>query len=628
MNQSRPWLVLVLALFCLPLFVDLGRLDVGTDEAIYSFAVDRILETGNWIEPKSIPNEDWAFLEKPPLKFWIVAAPIAAGILPHDEFGIRFWDAAFGGLAFVYVFAIGCLLAGPVCGAVAALILFSHWPLVFDHGLRSNNMESALLLSYCGGIYHLLRWGRTPDLLVRRSLSEGGKVGPTYHSRQDRQPYVGPTFRSGAYRHATAFALYFVLGFMTKFVAAIFLPFVAALAVLVVRDYRSRFQRDWRIWTWCAGLTLALCAPWFIWAHLKYGAFFWQTILSEAVYRRFTTFLNPVHVQPWYYYFVTMWERFGDSGINYLLLAGIVVLTIQTIRRRWSEGFVVLLWLLVPMLLISLGTSKLYHYAYPFLPPAALAAGYLAALVLMLAPVPLARALEGAYDAAVSRVPALLAIFKRPRFRSAMMLIAAAAVVVGLVSLIYGPIRLTVGRTVLFRSSGVIRPLGIVVLFGTMAAAGHRVSRLVVMLLVLAVLPLQAYRDAWTRIAVDEHPMRSASECLARLESRMPAAPGLYVDVPGEYISHPLYYYFRRVRPWTSAKESDPAAMARYLDDPAEQRPMLVWDKTYRTFMNARATVESGPPASPPLVAFPDVVLLLPGRYAACNVEVSRLPQR
>jgi hypothetical protein len=38
--------------------------------------------------------------------------------------GLRFWDALFGATAFVYVFAIGSLLAGPVCGAVAVLLLF------------------------------------------------------------------------------------------------------------------------------------------------------------------------------------------------------------------------------------------------------------------------------------------------------------------------------------------------------------------------------------------------------------------------------------------------------------------------------------------------------------------------
>jgi hypothetical protein len=65
MSLSRPWLALVLALFCLPLFIGLGREDIRDDEAIYSFAVERVLETGDWLEPKSIPNETWAFLEKP-----------------------------------------------------------------------------------------------------------------------------------------------------------------------------------------------------------------------------------------------------------------------------------------------------------------------------------------------------------------------------------------------------------------------------------------------------------------------------------------------------------------------------------------------------------------------------------
>jgi len=110
MSLSRPWLALVLALFCLPLFIGLGREDVRDDEAIYSFAVERVLETGDWLEPKSIPNETWAFLEKPPLKFWIVAAPIRFGLLPHNEFGFRFWDALFGALSFIYVFLIGSRL--------------------------------------------------------------------------------------------------------------------------------------------------------------------------------------------------------------------------------------------------------------------------------------------------------------------------------------------------------------------------------------------------------------------------------------------------------------------------------------------------------------------------------------
>ena len=77
LRLSRLWLVAVIVAFCLPLFTGLGKPDLETDEAIYSFAVDRILEIGDWLEPKSSPSETDVFLEKPPLKFWLVANGIA-----------------------------------------------------------------------------------------------------------------------------------------------------------------------------------------------------------------------------------------------------------------------------------------------------------------------------------------------------------------------------------------------------------------------------------------------------------------------------------------------------------------------------------------------------------------------
>ncbi len=169
---NRPWLVLVLALFGIPLFIGLGSTDLANDEAIYSYAAESILTTGDWLSPRSSPNEEITFVEKPPLKFWIVAAPIKLGLLPYNEFGLRFWDAVFGAIAFVYVFLIGRRLAGPVCGVFAVLVLFAHGPLLFEHGLRSNNMDAALVLTYTGGVYHFLRWGdpgarRWPHIAAR-----------------------------------------------------------------------------------------------------------------------------------------------------------------------------------------------------------------------------------------------------------------------------------------------------------------------------------------------------------------------------------------------------------------------------------------------------------------------------
>src|SRR5688572_18828391 len=162
------WWLLVAALFCAPLFLGLGATDLKNDEDIYSFAVQLMVETGDFLTPRAIPSESAPFFEKPPLKFWIVAGSIRAGLLPDNEFGHRFWDAVFGAVAFLYVFAIGRRLAGPLCGVIAVFVLFLHDPLLTEHGLRSNTMEAALVLSYCGAIFHSLAWSTAARLSSRR----------------------------------------------------------------------------------------------------------------------------------------------------------------------------------------------------------------------------------------------------------------------------------------------------------------------------------------------------------------------------------------------------------------------------------------------------------------------------
>jgi len=603
MSLSRPWLALVLALFCLPLFIGLGREDVRDDEAIYSFAVERVLETGDWLEPKSIPNETWAFLEKPPLKFWIVAAPIRFGLLPHNEFGFRFWDALFGALSFIYVFLIGSRLLSGFCGAVAVLVLFGHDPLLFVHGLRSNNMEAPLVLAYCGGVFHFLAWASSNRTAVRSA-------------------------------HAFAAGLFVVLGFMTKFVAVAFLPIVLATATVVVPEYRRKFRRDWLLWAGVGAVCLALVAPWFLWAWRQYGNFFWETILREAVYTRFTAYLDPTHVQPWYFYLTTMYSRFSTYGSAVLVGAGLVLLIVQTVRRRWPEGLVILLWCGVPLLLISMGTSKLYHYVYPFLPAFALAAGYAAGLASMLAAAPFSRIVQSLQEHAGARWPRAVATVRRPAVQGLLLAVAATAVGIAIITLARGPIRITIGTNDVFKSSGVFRPLLIAVVFGLAAGAGRMGTKVIVAVLVMSALPLPAYRQSLGRLDAAKHPMRTARDCIAHVQAQTAGLPrGLYVDVPAPALPYPHYYYFRTIRPWTRSESPSPAQLERYIDDPAEQRPILVWEPTYQRFQReaeAAGTPASRQTTSTPMVVFTDIIdnvlLLLPGPYGVCSSE-SRLRQ-
>ncbi len=159
LSVSRPWLALVLALFCLPLFIGLGREDVRDDEAIYSFAVDRILETGDWLRTEEQSERDRGLPRKAaaevldrrradsvrPAAARRVRHPLLGRAVRRRRLRLRVPDRVAS--------------RRPVCGAVAVLVLFVHWPLLFDHGLRSNNMEAALFLSYCGGVYHFLGLG-------------------------------------------------------------------------------------------------------------------------------------------------------------------------------------------------------------------------------------------------------------------------------------------------------------------------------------------------------------------------------------------------------------------------------------------------------------------------------------
>jgi len=539
MSLSRPWLALVLALFCLPLFVGLGDSDLDDDEASYSFAVDRILEVGEWLTPHSGPHDGRPFLEIPPLKFWIVAAPIRLGLLPHNEFGLRFWDALFGGAMFLYVFALGSRLAGPVCGATAVLVLFGHWPLLVDHGLRSNGMDAALALSYCGGIWHFFAWASSAESVPRR-------------------------------RHAVLVGLYFILGFLTAFAAALFLPLIVGMAGLLVPEYRRQLVRDWRLWCGVCALVLALSVPWFVYASVKFGSFFWRLILADSVYTGFFGYLNPSHVHPWYYYLETLYRRLADADAGPLVFGGLAVLIVQTIRRRSAEGVALLLWVTVPLAVISASTSKGYHHIYPFLPPLALGAGYLAGLVFMLAPAPVDRALDAVQRAAASFAPKAVAAL-------------------------------------------------------ALAGANRRAGPVVALVLVVGLLPLSGYYQALARLEHGKRPLGNARDCVLHVQGQAGADGGLQVEVPDGVFSHSVNYYFRSIRPWQRADTSVPASLDASLNDPSQHRPILIWDLRYQEYRRRQAV--SAPAWAQrvvsPMLTFADILLLLPGPYAACSADAA-----
>ncbi len=595
------WSVVVVALFCLPLFAGLRGTDLRGDEAFYSFAVDRTLETNDWLIPKSSPHEDAPFLEKPPLKFWIVAGAMKVGLLPHDEFGMRFWDVLFSGMAFLYIVAIGRRLAGPVCGVVAVLVLFIHGPLLYEHGLRENNMEAPLFLSYCGGLYHYLVWASTERASGRRW-------------------------------HTIAVGLCFTLGFMVKFVAALFLPLILAVASLALPSHRTRLFRDWRLWSTSAVVALLLIVPWFVYAHERFGDHFWHVIFGIHVYDRMTVGLDPSHVHAAGFYFSQLYTNLQFSNVWPITVAGSVLLLIDTMRRRWSDGFVILLWFALPLALISLATSKLYYYAYPFLPPVGLAAGYLVARGSQYLQPLAERALVAVDQWVTGRWPSVVAGRQRPGLRFVFLAISAAAGALVVWTLAIGPVRIAVGDMVLLKNSSIFRPWIIAAAFGLLGGQWKIVGRvLTVPVVVLWVLPLPTYRASLPRLVVEDHPMRSARDCLtdvrAEIRDGSPSWRGLYVAGPASAFGHQHYYYFRGLRPWERDETPADVKLHHYLYDQSQQRPVLMDASLYGSFRTRLASGDipalRDPAISTASMNLDDSVLLLPGPYARCGADGS-----
>jgi hypothetical protein len=579
---SRPlWLAVIAVVFALPLFIGLGARDLENDEAIYSYAVDSVIESRDWLNPILSPFETTRFLEKPPLKFWIVGVPIAAGLLPHDERGFRFWDAVFGGVAFLYVYVIGRRLAGPACGLVAVFVLFVYHPLLFEHGLRDNAMEGPLFLSYCGGIYHYFAWAEAD--------------------------------RRRASRHAAGVMLYFVLGFMTKFVAAVFLPMVLAAATVSHRPALRRAIAEWRLWAVLTMVAVALIAPWFVYQYRNEGTGLFRVMFGEHVVTRFTGALDPGHLHPWNFYFVTLFRQLGYTDMAWLAIAGGAVLIVNAIRQPTLDTLTVIYWFALPVALISIGTSKLHHYLYPFLPPVALAAAY--------GPGWLLAATRGHVDRAMD------AIDRRwiaPRgwnagVRRTLLALSAIAVVTAALTLWLGRIDVEVGNATLFRNSSVERPLVIALALAALAGYGVAAARtLVPAILVLALLPVREYRQVLEELPREHHPVRTAGQCLQRVrEAELAAgrtAPGIYAIGGAHWFLHTYFYYLHKVGGWDEATGPDDRALDQAIDEPGRQRPIMIGDEEYGQLRQRRGEAVQGVPA----LRLRNVFLLMPGPYGAC----------
>jgi len=570
----------------LALVFDLGSWDVENDEAIYTYAVERMIDTGDWMTAREIPN-DFAFLEKPPLKFWMVGVPIRLGLLPRTEFGFRAVDALLGAIAFGYVALFGYRLAGPAAAIASCLILFGLRDLVLVHGIRSNNMEAALLAAYCGGLYHFLRWRH-----------------------------------GGTRRDAVVTGAWFTLAFLTKFVAAAFLPLVALVSLALPRPglLPKPLRACLADWLWAAALCVVASAPWFVYEYVQFGDKLIETMFLQHVFVRFTAALDPIHLQPWNHYYLGIARMLAETRCEWLVAAGAVLLVYRLVRDRDGLAWTLVVWGVLPLALISGLSSKVLHYTYPFLPPLALAGG-----LALAAPISMFRArldrvadrLEGV------RLRGLPAILSRPAVRRGFLIVGVLAVVVAAIALVAGSTKMVIGGLVL-RNSSVVRPLVIAIAAFALAQAWrHALTWAPFALLLL--LPLSAARETLLLASRPAHPLRALHDCARPLVEAGRVRGGAYA-VSRDSVPHTYAFYALPLGTWDATTAFDPAVHGPALDDPAQPRALVLSGRAFSDLAMQR--LREGKPIPPAIRAHPNLIVLLPGPLGACVDDAVRAGAR
>ena len=346
------------------------------------------------------------------------------------------------------------------------------------HGIRSNNMEAALLAAHCGGLYHFLRWRHF-----------------------------------GARRDAIVTGAWFTLAFLTKFVAAAFLPLVALASLALPRPgaaARPAPRLPRRLAVGARPCVVGASAPSFVYADPQFGDKLIETMFLQHVFVRFTAALDPTHLQPWNYYHLGIARMLAETRCAWLVAAGAVLLVYRVVRDRDGLAWTLVVWGVLPLALISGLSSKVLHYTYPFLPPLALAGGLALASPISMFKARLDRLADRLEGVRLRGLPAMLS---RPAVRRGFLIIGVLAVVVAAIALVAGSTKLVIGGIVL-RNSSVMRPLGIaIVAFALAQVWRHALTWAPFALLLL--LPLSAARETLLAASHPAHPLRALHDCPA-----------------------------------------------------------------------------------------------------------------
>src|ERR1700678_3338252 len=307
-----------------------GRPLFDPDEGGYAEIPREMLSGGDWVIPHL---NGLAYLEKPPLQYWITA--LSFRCLGQSEGTARLWPGLAGYLSLAIVFTLGRRLWG------------------FDAGMK------ALLLTSASTLFVLMGHQLTLDMGLSFCLFAGLACFLT------AQLHRGDRRRCRAWMLGCWTAMAFAV--LTKGLIGVLIP-GATLILYALWQRDTEVMRRLNI-RWGLPLFAAIAAPWFVLAARANSEFLDFFFVRE----HFLRFLTPIEerTEPWWYFiavlFVGILPWFPEA-----LRSLAVPLRGGAPRGQFDPRRVLWVWCAFVMVFFSLSHSKLIPYILPLVPALAL----------------------------------------------------------------------------------------------------------------------------------------------------------------------------------------------------------------------------------------------------------------
>jgi len=348
----------LLALLCL-LFLFFGLnfyplLDV--DETRYAVMARDLTHTLDW---NSLMLNGQAFLEKPPLYFWLVASSIKL-FGQFSAFAVRFPIALLASFITFFTYFVGKKIISRKFGMISSLILLSSiFFLILSHVAIIDMVLTVFMTSaiYCGFLTH----------------------------------FCQEKFKKYLWWY---FYLFIGVGFLAKGILALAIPVTVIFAYNLLTKTLKDFFKPINM---LPGLILFLIVaiPWHLLMYLEYGNRFIKEYFLLHHFARFMNSENIGRLRPFLYFVPVFFLGFMPWSFVFIafLIDGFKKLTIKfrsaegnlksklckLVEAQTNEQKLLLfasLYFIIVFLVFSISSTKLPTYILPVFPAAALLTGY------------------------------------------------------------------------------------------------------------------------------------------------------------------------------------------------------------------------------------------------------------